>query len=112
MDSPGFRDYHDSSLGRVYISSVVYGFHFRFGAQRPFNIMSICNGSKKRNNKGNSSLSTAAVYPIIQTVQKEEASDDAITVSGNLPTTNGCRKKKSASSKVFYGQKVEPQAVP
>ena len=76
------------------------------------NIMSICNGSKKRNNKGNSSLSTAAVYPIIQTVQKEEGSDDVIDTSGTLPTTNGHRIKKPSSPKVSYGQKVEPQAVP
>lgn len=72
--------------------------------------MSICNGSKKRSNKKSASLSTAAVYPIIQNVQKKESDD----LTENLASinTNGCKSNRKTQVKFFYGQKVEPQNVP
>uniref|UniRef100_A0AC34QHD9 BCAS3 domain-containing protein n=1 Tax=Panagrolaimus sp. JU765 TaxID=591449 RepID=A0AC34QHD9_9BILA len=72
--------------------------------------MSICNGSKKRSNKKNAPLSTAAVYPIIQNIQKEDSDD----LNDNLASinTNGCKSNQKSQIKSFYGQKVEPQSVP
>lgn len=72
--------------------------------------MSITNGSnKKRNNKRNGSLTTAAVYPIIQNVQKEDPLDD---VDISASTKNDCKKNKKTSVNISYGQKIIPQSVP
>jgi hypothetical protein len=73
--------------------------------------MSISNGRQKRNNKKNSTLSTAAVYPIVHSVPKEETIQNAIAPLNNSIETDAPHKSSKKSIKVSYGQCVEPQTV-